>query len=56
MIGLIICFASFFLGQALMSLGKHINASLGQPHVLRAVIGGALFLTACGDAGLRPRA
>ncbi len=45
--GLITSFASFFLGQALMS-GKHIEATLSQPNVLRAVIGGALFLTACG--------
>jgi ABC-2 type transport system permease protein len=44
---LIATFSAFFLGQALMS-GKHINATIGQPHVLRAVIGGALFLTACG--------
>jgi ABC-type transport system involved in multi-copper enzyme maturation permease subunit len=46
-IGLITSFISFFLGQAIMS-SHHINASLGQPGVLRAVIGGALFLTACG--------
>jgi ABC-2 type transport system permease protein len=61
--GLITCFASFFLGQELMSghhsftgfnngqpvvSPGHLNATLGQPHVLRAVIGGALFLTACG--------
>lgn len=45
--GLITSFASFFLGQALMS-SDHINTTLGQPGVLRAVIGGALFLTACG--------
>src|ERR1700722_19527351 len=45
--GLVTTFASFFLGQALMS-GQHINATLGQPNVLRAVIGGALFLTVCG--------
>jgi ABC-2 type transport system permease protein len=45
--GLVASFGSFFLGQALMS-GKHINATLGQPDVLRAVIGGALFLTVCG--------
>jgi ABC-2 type transport system permease protein len=44
---LVTCLASFFLGQALMS-SHHINATLGQPGVLRAVIGGALFLTACG--------
>lgn len=46
-VGLITSFGAFFLGQALMS-GAHINASLSQPHVLRAVIGGALFLAACG--------
>ncbi len=46
-VGLITSFISFFLGQAIMS-SHHINASLGQPDVLRAVIGGALFLTACG--------
>jgi ABC-2 type transport system permease protein len=45
--GLVTTFGAFFLGQALMS-GKHINATLGQPNVLRAVIGGALFLTVCG--------
>jgi len=45
--GLITCFASFFLGQAIMS-SDHISVSLSQPNVLRAVIGGALFLTACG--------
>lgn len=45
--GLVASFASFFLGQALMS-SHHISASLGQPDVLRAVIGGALFLAACG--------
>ena len=59
--GLIASFASFFVGQELMS-GHHrgtfdghvvlssasLNATLGQPHVLRAVIGGALFLTVCG--------
>ncbi len=45
--GLITSFGAFFLGQALMS-GAHLNATLSQPHVLRAVIGGALFLAACG--------
>jgi len=45
--GLIACFASFFIGQAILS-SHHLNATLGQPGVLRAVVGGALFLTACG--------
>jgi len=48
--GLITCFASFFLGQALLA-SHHYNVTLGQPNVLRAVIGGALFLTASGLLG-----
>jgi ABC-type transport system involved in multi-copper enzyme maturation permease subunit len=48
--GLAACFASFFIGQALMT-SHHLNAAIGQPHVLRAVIGGALFLTVCGLLG-----
>jgi ABC-2 type transport system permease protein len=40
-------FAAFFLGQALMS-SHHISTTIGSPNVLRAVIGGALFLAACG--------
>ena len=45
--GLVASFGSFFLGQALLS-SHHLNVTLSQPNVLRAVIGGALFLTACG--------
>ena len=45
--GLICSFASFFTGQAIMS-SNHTNTTLGHPDVLRAVIGGALFLTVCG--------
>jgi ABC-2 type transport system permease protein len=44
---LITAFTSFFLGQALMS-SHHIETTISSPGVLRAVIGGALFLTACG--------
>jgi ABC-2 type transport system permease protein len=45
--GLISSFASYFLGQAILS-SQHINSTLGQPGVLRAVIGGGLFLAVCG--------
>ena len=45
--GLVTSFASFFVGQALMS-GHHISTTLAHPQVLRAVIGGGLFLAACG--------
>jgi ABC-2 type transport system permease protein len=48
--GLVASFGAFFAGQELM--GHHINATLGQPHVLRAVIGGALFLAVSGLLGL----
>src|SRR5215472_12119616 len=44
--GLVASFASFFIGQAFLS-SHHLNVTLSQPNVLRAVIGGALFLTAC---------
>lgn len=44
---LVTAFAAFFVGQTLMS-SDHISTTIGSPNVLRAVIGGALFLTACG--------
>ena len=45
--GLVTSFLSFFLGQAILS-GQHINATLSQPGVLRAVVGAGLFLGVCG--------
>jgi ABC-2 type transport system permease protein len=46
--GLVTCFASFFIGQAILSRQPGLSVTLSDPNVLRAVIGGALFLTACG--------
>jgi len=46
-VGLITSFVSYFVGQAILST-QHINSSIGQPGVLRAVIGGGLFLAVCG--------
>ena len=46
-IGEITSFVAFFLGQALLS-SKHIETTLGAPDVLRAVVGGGLFLAVCG--------
>jgi ABC-2 type transport system permease protein len=46
-IGLVTSFASFFLGQAILS-GQHINTTLSHPGVLRAVFGAGLFLAVCG--------
>ena len=45
--GLAASFASFFAGQAALA-GVHAGASLGQPGVLRAVVGAGLFLAVCG--------
>jgi ABC-2 type transport system permease protein len=40
-------FVAFFVGQAIMT-STHESATLSQPNVLRAVIGGALYVTLCG--------
>jgi ABC-type transport system involved in multi-copper enzyme maturation permease subunit len=44
---LVAAFIAFFLGQALLA-STHQSASLSQHDVLRAVIGGALYVTLCG--------
>jgi ABC-2 type transport system permease protein len=49
-VGEILSFAAFGIGQAILS-GAHAGASLGQPEVLRAVIGGGLYLAAVGLLG-----
>lgn len=49
-VGLVASFASFLLGSALLS--AHVSVSLGDPGVLRAVIGGALYLAVLGLLGL----
>ncbi|MGI8493550.1 MAG: ABC transporter permease [Acidimicrobiales bacterium] len=49
-IGEVVGFASFLIGQAILS-GNAPTASLGQPHVLRAVIGAGLYLGAIGLLG-----
>jgi ABC-2 type transport system permease protein len=41
-VGMVTSFVAFFLGQAM--LGPH-RASLGDPGVLRAVVGGGLYMT-----------
>jgi ABC-type transport system involved in multi-copper enzyme maturation permease subunit len=46
-IGLVTCFVAFFIGKAFFST-KHAEAALSDPGVLRAVIGGALYLAAIG--------
>jgi ABC-2 type transport system permease protein len=46
-VALLASFASFFIGQALLS-STHVSATLSQPNVLRAVLGTALYLVLCG--------
>ncbi|HXW35237.1 MAG TPA: ABC transporter permease [Acidimicrobiales bacterium] len=43
----LVTFAAFFIGQAILSTGAP-HATLGQPGVLRAVIGSGLYLTVLG--------
>lgn len=45
--GLVTSFLAFLIGQAILS-SQHVNTTLGHPGVLRAVIGGGLFLAVCG--------
>jgi ABC-2 type transport system permease protein len=45
--GLIVSFGSFLAGQ-LFFASKHVEASLGDDHVLRAVVGGGLYIAASG--------
>jgi hypothetical protein len=50
-VGLILSFSAFGVGQAIFS-SKNIDASLNDPGVLRAVLGGALYLATVGVLGL----
>src|SRR4051812_201084 len=42
---------AFFIGQAILS-GHHIDTTFGAPHVARALVGAALYLTVVGLFGL----
>jgi ABC-2 type transport system permease protein len=50
-VGLVSCFVAFSIGQAIFS-AKSAQASLGDPGVLRAVVGGALYLAVLGALGI----
>lgn len=50
-LGTLSCLAAFLSGQAIFA-GRHVDASLGDPGVLRAVLGGALYLAAIGALGV----
>ncbi len=49
-IGLVTSFAAFFIGQAFFAT-KGVEAHLSDPHVLRAVVGGGLYILGCGMLG-----
>jgi ABC-2 type transport system permease protein len=49
-LGEVLSFAAFGIGQAILS-GAYAGVSLGQPDVLRAVVGGGLYLAAVGLLG-----
>jgi ABC-2 type transport system permease protein len=50
-VGLITCFSAFFIGQSILS-AKFQQAAIGDPGVLRAVVGGAVFLAVIGALGV----
>ena len=50
-LGTIACVLAFAGGQAIFAT-KHVDASLGDPNVLRAVLGAGLYLAAMGAFGL----
>lgn len=48
---LVTSFASFYIGQALLS-SKNLDVSISSPGALRSVIGAALYLTVAGTIGI----
>lgn len=50
-VGLVACVSAFSIGQAIFT-AKNAGVSLGDSGVLRAVVGGALYLTAVGLMGV----
>ena len=50
-VGLVASFGAFFVGQAIFA-SKGLDASISDPGVLRAVLGGALYLTGIGLLGV----
>jgi ABC-2 type transport system permease protein len=52
-VGLVACFAAFFIGQSILSgTTKFPHAAIGDPGALRAVIGGAVYLAVLGALGI----
>jgi ABC-type transport system involved in multi-copper enzyme maturation permease subunit len=52
-VGLVGCFTAFFIGQSILSGStKFHHASIGDPGVLRAVVGGGVYLAVLGAFGI----
>lgn len=52
-VGLVACFTAFFIGQAILSGSTRFHsASLKDPGVIRAVVGGAMYLAVLGALGI----
>jgi ABC-2 type transport system permease protein len=49
-VGVVTSFGAFFIGQAFFAT-KGVEAHLGDPGVLRAVVGGGLYILGCGMLG-----
>jgi ABC-2 type transport system permease protein len=47
-VGEVLSFATYFVVQPLLKAGPAPHSTLGQPHVLRAVVGAGLYLTVSG--------
>jgi ABC-2 type transport system permease protein len=50
-VGLMACMSAFFIGQSILS-AKFQQAAIGDPGVLRAVVGGAVYLAVLGALGV----
>lgn len=50
-VGIVASFVAFFVGQLILAT-KHFEVGLGDPDVLRAVVGSGLYLAACSLFGL----
>ena len=52
-VGLVACTAAFFIGQSILSGSSKLqHASIGDPGALRAVVGGAMYLSVLGALGI----
>jgi ABC-2 type transport system permease protein len=51
LVGVVACFGAFFAGQSILA-SKHLDVGLSDPGVLRAIVGGGVYLALIGLLGL----